>query len=161
MPNNITNKLVLNGSNELIESIIDLTNGEYSFTLTKTIPEPIVKDENWDWYEWRCENWGTKWNVYDISITKISDTQIKLDFLTAWNPPHKWFETIGKRFSNLTLRLSWVDEDFPRSGLLEAKEGLVTNNYYGYGLEAEEFIKNEFPNEYSFYNEIRGIENKN
>lgn len=33
------------------------------------------------WYEWRCENWGTKWNCYDIQIEGDN-----VSFYTAWSP---------------------------------------------------------------------------
>ena len=51
------------------------------------------------WYDWRCENWGTKWEVCDIQFTEAELTVIgnvyedgcEAEFgfhcWTAWGPP--------------------------------------------------------------------------
>lgn len=49
-------------------------------------PDIKFKDDvfYFDWYKWRLDNWGTKWNAYD-SYTNINDTSITFVFSTAWN----------------------------------------------------------------------------
>ena len=44
-----------------------------------------IKDRAWfNWYDWRVENWGTKWGAYD-GYTKIGKTQLTFVFSTAWS----------------------------------------------------------------------------
>jgi hypothetical protein len=37
-----------------------------------------------DWYDWSCENWGTKWNSYYGSFL---ENRPAYNFVTAWDPP--------------------------------------------------------------------------
>ena len=50
-------------------------------------PKSGKTDERW--YHWRCENWGTKWdiNTDELDILYEDDDSIKLLFNTAWGPP--------------------------------------------------------------------------
>lgn len=47
--------------------------------------EPTIREDSW--WDWRVQNWGTKWEVDDISISQSSDTCINLSFVSAWSPP--------------------------------------------------------------------------
>jgi hypothetical protein len=57
----------------------------------ETQPDQVMPD----WYEWRCENWGTKWDVCDVLFDGVgleySDDQKVAAFSfhcwTAWAPP--------------------------------------------------------------------------
>ena len=47
-----------------------------------------------DWYLWRLDNWGTKWDTRRSrgTLTVVRPTQIKLDVKTAWTPPIPVFD---------------------------------------------------------------------
>lgn len=82
----------------------DLTESEMNFLLSdqnaKIVKNQVCIDENLvklyginkeispeeykltDWYRWNIDNWGTKWNAYDVEI--YEDTIV---FYTAWAPP--------------------------------------------------------------------------
>jgi hypothetical protein len=64
---------------------------------------PVPKDENgelitdefspYDWYRWRINNWGTKWDigsdngeVHGLNPT-IVDNEATMSFDSAWSPP--------------------------------------------------------------------------
>lgn len=41
------------------------------------------------WWDWRVQNWGTKWDVggeHD-HMDRVSDTELYLSFDSAWSPP--------------------------------------------------------------------------
>ena len=42
-----------------------------------------------DWYNWRVDNWGTKWNAQTV----FSDTD-EVVFETPWEEPHSWLSLI-------------------------------------------------------------------
>lgn len=44
-----------------------------------------------NWYDWCCDNWGTKWGTYDLNITEFSTDgfPILVSFNTAWSPVSK------------------------------------------------------------------------
>jgi len=53
---------------------------------------PKVNREE-DWYDWRCEHWGTKWDVEDLQVALATPKVpwevpfIVMHFRTAWSPP--------------------------------------------------------------------------
>lgn len=59
------------------------------------------------WYDWCCENWGTKWNTSDTYI--IDDNEI--EFSTAWSCPVNIFKELSKQFSGVEIAVDFADED--------------------------------------------------
>lgn len=57
------------------------------------------------WYEWRNENWGTKWNAANASITERAEdgTKISYSFETAWAPPIPVFFELSKQFPDVRI----------------------------------------------------------
>jgi hypothetical protein len=45
-----------------------------------------------DWYAWRVENWGTKWEAAYPEIIEQSEKELKVNFDTAWGPPIALYE---------------------------------------------------------------------
>ena len=39
------------------------------------------------WYDWRLQNWDTKWDAYDVSIDDDDPENLEISFNTAWSPP--------------------------------------------------------------------------
>ena len=39
------------------------------------------------WYDWRCQNWDTKWDCYDVVVTDDDPESVEIEFNTAWSPP--------------------------------------------------------------------------
>jgi hypothetical protein len=49
-------------------------------------PQPMVEGFD-NWYDWRTENWGTKWEVNEFyGVDRQGDT-ISFGFSSAWSPP--------------------------------------------------------------------------
>ena len=106
MPNWCMNDLRISGDTEEILRFIEdnKTDGEFCF---KTLfPEPEYANPE-DWYEWRVQNWGTKWDVDgNVDVSKIDDNLYRLYFTTAWSPPIHWFETVIKNYPALKFELN-------------------------------------------------------
>lgn len=86
------------------------------------------------WYEWRTQNWGTKWNA---SSTEISNG--RLSFLTAWNAPKPVMEKLSKMFPTVSIHHAWADEDIGHNcGEYTYQNGAVTQEYLPMGQEAVE-----------------------
>lgn len=78
------------------------------------------------WYDWSCENWGTKWNAYDYDITEddIADGVIKFD--TAWACPLPVIKELSRKFPNDEIELRYADEDIGHNyGHLFIKNGAI------------------------------------
>ena len=75
---------------EVIESVTD---NKFFQTM---VPEPHMMPQGW--YEWRLENWGTKWVADDLRPQVSEDgMRTDLDFNTAWGPPIEIYEAMKKR----------------------------------------------------------------
>jgi hypothetical protein len=137
MPNHISNRLFLKDTSKSGEIINKITGENFSFL--NTVPRPI-EEEN-DWYKWNCNNWGTKWDCYEVHLVEQKDNYAIIEFQTAWSPPTKWLKHIKIMFPNLKYKLVWSDEDFPSSGK-------ITDNidvYYSHDDEhAIKFVKKHF-----------------
>lgn len=55
------------------------------FELLYPLPESAANN----WYEWRIENWGTKWDAIDVGccLDREDDNTMTVSFSTAWSPP--------------------------------------------------------------------------
>ena len=40
--------------------------------------------------------WGTKWDVYEVDVTEISETVLGISFYTAWTPPTEAYIQLEK-----------------------------------------------------------------
>lgn len=86
------------------------------------------------WYEWRIQNWGTKWNA---SGAEVLDG--RLSFLTAWNAPKQILEKLSQMFPSITIHHVWADEDIGHNcGDRTYKNGTVTQEHLPTGQEAVE-----------------------
>ncbi|MGD9728563.1 MAG: hypothetical protein AB7V39_19530, partial [Nitrospiraceae bacterium] len=91
------------------------------------------------WYVWNNENWGTKWDAYDVVVGGASTILERLAtasderstevvrFDTAWAPPIPVFEAMADQFPELNFVFSWMNEDQFGSGggWVEAKNGVL------------------------------------
>lgn len=118
MPNHICNIVKVKGDSEEVKNFMESVakekaqykneaTGYGTIDFNKVIPEPEYKN-NTDWYDWRIQNWGTKWNAYEHVKT---ENENELYFLTAWSAPKEIYEALTKKFPNLTIEVDYADEN--------------------------------------------------
>ena len=95
---------------------------------------------------------------FETCVVNSYDNGMHVEFQSAWSPPVAWLETTSELYPDLSFRLTWVDEDFPSSGEIEAKGGITKNINYGYRSQAREFVKVQFPDIYEYQEEDRKYE---
>jgi hypothetical protein len=77
--------------------------------ITKEISDRLNEEHGANnWYNWRLENWGTKWNAY--SQHYFGDNQITFD--TAWSNPSEVIDYLSVKYPELTFHMAFADEDF-------------------------------------------------
>jgi hypothetical protein len=125
MPNWCSNKVTVSG--DLIKFKTWL-NGE-PFCLNKIVPIDKTLLEGQGWYDWRINNWGTKWDVEAVA-EDLGDT-IVFNFETAWGPPRmaivklcELFPEINIVHSYLELGMCFVGKD------VYSKADLITGEIY-------------------------------
>ena len=78
------------------------------FALGKTAYNNVQMYGTPTWYEWRIQNWGTKWNSYNSEFDAENNT---LRFCTAWSAPHNIIRHLSEMFSDISFVHEWADED--------------------------------------------------
>ena len=92
-------------------TIQQFRNVEFKFQELRPQPEfEQVEDKEDLWYDWRRENWGTKWDRYEYRITGQGERCIKFRFTTAWTPPYALFEFLLEKYPDLFLHCDWSEE---------------------------------------------------
>ena len=61
------------------------------------------------WYDWRLQNWDTKWDAYDVAITDDAPDQLEVEFETAWSPPEAICHAIRVQYPDLAV--SWFYDE--------------------------------------------------
>jgi hypothetical protein len=90
MPNWCSNRVIISHDNAAAISKIAEAAGNNTL-LNSIVPEP---DNNEDWHSWRIGNWGTKWDVRDVTVLQTNENELFLDFLSAWSPPIEAFHAL-------------------------------------------------------------------
>lgn len=131
MPNHITNTLMCKDMHKLFKKYVDEEGGNRVFSFEKIIPMPedickkkalSIRDMDMpNWYDWSIENWGTKWDAYDITLMSNY-----IEFDTAWNTPLPIFARMSKEL-DIPIYATYSDEDIfgGNCGGLRAIDGIV------------------------------------
>ena len=62
------------------------------------------------WYNWRVQNWGTKWDCYSLEIDDCDMPHgFEVNFETAWSPPEEICSAIREQFDDLSM--SWFYDE--------------------------------------------------
>ena len=91
MPNWCSNRAVITGPSPVIDEIrLKLTQDDPEL-LSWMVPQPNFEGDQ-DWYMWRVNSWGTKWDISDVYIDNAAEPDsIEFSFSTAWAPPVEAF----------------------------------------------------------------------
>ena len=61
------------------------------------------------WYHWNISNWGTKWDACNVEIEYADESQIEIEFDTAWSPPEPICERLREMFQDVSI--SWFYDE--------------------------------------------------
>lgn len=95
------------------------------YELGKTCCENIRKYGYVDWYNWRIDNWGTKWHASDIYVNHNI-----ISFQTAWSVPDPILEAFAYICDkhNVTFEGEYADEDRGHNtGHISSENGITAH----------------------------------
>ena len=61
------------------------------------------------WYDWRVQNWDTKWDCYDVEITDDDPECTEIEFNTAWSPPEAICHALREQYPDVSV--SWFYDE--------------------------------------------------
>lgn len=132
MPNHVTShvRIQLNDGIDPEEFLKKIGSEDRAIDFEKIIPETeeVKKSLDWDyqrdggeqpmdWYNWRCQHWGTKWNAYDANVDDIAYGCIELSFDTAWAPPTPIINALRDMEEVEWVGGNWVEEFCESAGV--------------------------------------------
>ncbi len=80
---------------------------EGDFGITQRFQSTGQPDDRW--YDWRLQNWDTKWDAYDVVVTDDDIEQVEIEFNTAWSPPEAICSAIREQYPDVSV--SWFYDE--------------------------------------------------
>ena len=109
MPNHTDNRVILSHDDtQMIDMIYNIMNTEDAPLCQTLIPMDEALLDGEDWYDWRIDNWGTKWDIYESYCNRMDANTLVLSFFTAWSPPFPIFDKLTDMGFEVTAR--YLDE---------------------------------------------------
>lgn len=133
MPNWCNNSITITGPKDQIKRLWDeaQTAHEGSFGLLNAmVPMPqelegttAPSEDGMDWYQWRVNNWGTKWDVDDTGL-EFEDTEdgyatISGWFDSAWSPPLEAYNTFLEANREVQLYATYEEGGMDFAGIYD------------------------------------------
>ena len=56
------------------------------------------------WYEWRLQNWDTKWEASEVEIDYEDSEILRVTFDTAWSPPEGVITKLPEKFPDVSFQ---------------------------------------------------------
>lgn len=133
MPNWCKNNLRIVSNGEKVLDVLEMLKDEDGeMTFNKVVPMPKELDETTspvqdtvpeeernklvekygadNWYDWRCKNWGVKWDASESGFWEDKDGWI-ISFQTPWAPPCEFMEKLSAQFPKITFVLQFAEEN--------------------------------------------------
>jgi len=92
---------------------------------------PNISDENDDgWYEWRVENWSTKWNLNKDGIEILQDNPgiFSVFFYTAWRDPEEFIKKASIKYG-VTIEDKFEEPGMGCYGYYKVVNGVIVEEY--------------------------------
>ena len=142
MPNWCFNELSLNSEKKYLREFnCNNTDSTGDIDFGRSVPFPKDRDEEKEWYNWRIENWGTKWTAFDTTMTPIfteendkeekKESELIYEFCTAWSPPIEWLNKVSIMYPNIKFELKYQEPGVNFSGIFEISAGDIINDVQG------------------------------
>jgi hypothetical protein len=159
LPNHCSNELKVSGPRTVVDRFMHKVAGPDKngvtglFTLNAFIPMPadVIRGDlsveaerasnGRNWYSWSIQNWGTKWDVYDVrcdtrpmNLTPLEQlvlaveqrdphTEITYCFNSAWGPPLEALREMVAQHSDLKFEFRYAEPGCMFGGWMTGEDG--------------------------------------
>jgi hypothetical protein len=104
-----------------------------------------------DWYNWRVQNWGTKWDSCGTHISNYSDNELSICFDTAWSPPIGVLQKMGELYPELEITCYYMEEGMGFCGMFFTHDGMSSDEEGEILYRDEEGRELEYDSELGWY----------
>jgi len=146
MPNWCSNEVEIYGEEKDIEKFVEECFTDFKGTqvldFAKVMPEPdydkpkkdgthndgVQTEFKWempDWWNWRNDNWGTKWNLVPSKDADLwgYDADMALEYMflsfdTAWSPPNGIYNALVDKYPDLSINWFYREDGVQMAGWL-------------------------------------------
>jgi len=118
-----------------------------------------------DWYYWRIENWGTKWDISELQLTEEDDNgdgNLKyycFRFDTAWSPPEEGIRKLSKLYKDVLFHLQFEEPGMCFEGFYKCMNGIVLSQLTVESYTKIDQITDNYIEEYELSLEYQKEEN--
>jgi len=123
---------------------------ELENTPTTGMPEEekqrlIEKYGSANWYDWRIDNWGCKWDVEGEIVGDFQKDLLRVEFESPWEPPRNWLKYVSIQFPNCKFLLKYREEGNQFAGETFAFRNKFHDNCWAiHELHEEELEKDDW-----------------
>jgi hypothetical protein len=133
MPNWCSNEVEINGSPESLAVFAqEIQSDEQGLSMERFIPTPaelLAEDAGTAWYQWRADNWGTKWDIGKEDLFADYDEEyITFSYPTAWSPNVEFWTFMSKKFPEVSIVHHYEEAGMCFKGVATYKAGEVKDN---------------------------------
>ena len=136
MPNWCNNSITITGP---AEKILDIWSKAQDPDLDKGLLDAMVPmpaelegttapSDGANWYAWRCENWGTKWDIdlegLELESDENGTATISGWFDSAWSPPIEAYQTFCDEDSDCSIEATYEEGGMDFAGMYKDGEHL-------------------------------------
>lgn len=85
---------------------------------------------NSDWYWWRVNNWGTKWDTYNLLYFDQEKELLTFEYSTAWAPGDKILLELSKKIPDVEIEIEYFEPGCCFCGKSKFKAGETIERFY-------------------------------
>lgn len=131
MPNDVANTVIITGDSATLRhfwkiATTDVTNPEdHRFLYENLYPLPADQENNW--YQWQCDQWGNKWGAYNMSEINVDpeNGKIEIYYETAWSISDPFWKKVTSDFK-IKVKNYYHDEGSCFCGVSTYEDGMIT-----------------------------------
>lgn len=178
MPNWCSNSISITGPKDKIKALWDAAQKDEQSgggLLQAMHPMPAsVGDEKTtdsvmpDWYTWRVNNWGTKWEISNEGLEYSEDGDLATIsgwFESAWAPPTGAIEAYGEANEDVRIELSYHEPGMCFVGKATVEDGSMDDDYYEYSGHSSDTVRDaigaDLDDEWNISEEMAQYEEEN
>lgn len=136
MPNWCENEIQVSGDVNELERLSKFAylDRYHEFDFDKILPTPREYLDDNRWYDWRIENWGTKWEADCATVSFTNDEKyplVEITFNTAWSPSIPLTIKLSEIFPLLRFEHLYQEGGMDFGGRIIIENGEVISEEYG------------------------------